>query len=57
MKGIKHKNPQETRNGRPRFKAFSVKQLEDLINKTSRPKVKDKIRNMIGRKSRLEKRS
>ena len=55
MKGIKHRKPQETHNGRPRLKAFSIVQLEDLITKTSRPKLKDKIRNVIGRKTRLAK--
>jgi hypothetical protein len=53
MKGIKHKKPMETRNGRPRLKAFSVPQLEELLSKTSIPKLKQKIHNQIVRKSKV----
>jgi len=32
-KSRRHANPMLTRNGRPRYKAFSVKQLEAVLNK------------------------
>jgi len=32
-KSKRHANPMLTRNGRPRYKAFSVKQLEAVLNK------------------------
>lgn len=50
MKGIKDRNPMQTRHGRVRYKAFSVKQLIGMYEKTTAPKVKDKIRNELNRK-------
>lgn len=32
-KSRRHANPMLTRNGRPRYKAYTVKQLEEAINK------------------------
>lgn len=52
MKGIKHKNPMQTRHGRPRYKAYSITQLLDAYEKTSVPKVKEKILNMLNYKSK-----
>lgn len=50
MRGIKHKNPMQTRHGRVRYKAFSPKQLIEMYEKSSTPKVKSKIRNELNRK-------
>jgi len=50
MRGIKHKNPMQTRHGRVRYKAFSIVQLEEMHNKASNPKAKHKIRNELNRK-------
>ena len=52
MKGIKHKNPMQTRHGRPRYKAYSITQLLDAYEKTSVPKAKEKILNMLNYKSK-----
>ena len=43
MRGIKHKNPMQTRHGRPRYKAYTVAQLMDAYEKTSVKKTKHKI--------------
>ena len=32
-KSKRHANPMLTRNGRPRYKAFTIKQLEAVLNK------------------------
>lgn len=40
----------QTRHGRPRYKAYSVVQLQEALEKASTPKVKDKIRNELNRK-------
>jgi hypothetical protein len=50
MRGIKHKNPMQTRHGRVRYKAFSVTQLTDLFDKTSSKKAKHKIQQELNRK-------
>lgn len=50
MRGIKHKNPMQTRHGRVRYKAFSINQLVEMYEKTSTPKSKNKIRNELNRK-------
>ena len=50
MRGIKPKNPMQTRHGRTRYKAYSVAQLTEMYEKSSTPKVKDKIRNELNRK-------
>lgn len=52
MKGIKSKNPMQTRHGRVRYKAFSVAQLEEALEKTSVAKVKHKIKQELNRKVR-----
>lgn len=50
MRGIKPKNPMQTRHGRVRYKAFSVTQLGEMWEKTSSPKIKQKIKNEVMRK-------
>lgn len=50
MRGIKHKNPMQTRHGRVRYKAFSHIQLMLMYQKESSPKKKHKIIEEINRK-------
>lgn len=50
MKGIRHKNPMQTRHGRTRYKAFSHIELMLMYNKESSPKKKHKIIEEINRK-------
>jgi hypothetical protein len=50
MKGIKHKNPMQTRHGKPRYKAYNIQQLTEMLEKTSIPKIKDRIRNALNYK-------
>lgn len=50
MKGIKHKNPMQTRHGRPRYKAYSHIELMLMYKKESNPKKKHKIIEEINRK-------
>ena len=50
MRGIKHKNPMQTRHGRTRYKAYSHIQLMLLYQKESAPKKKHKIIEEINRK-------
>lgn len=50
MRGIKHKNPMQTRHGRVRYKAFSITQLQDMLLKATNPKSKYKISNELNRK-------
>lgn len=40
-------NPLLTKNGRPRYKSYSFQQLMNALEKTSRPRDKDKIQRMI----------
>lgn len=47
MRGIKHKNPMQTRHGRVRYKAFSIVQLQDMLEKTTNRKAKHKIRTAL----------
>ena len=53
MKGIKDKNPMQTRHGRPRYKAYSITQLMDAYEKTSVKKIKHKIATAINYKTRM----
>lgn len=50
MRGIKHKNPMQTRHGKVRYKAYTINQLTELYTKSTTPKVKDKIKNELNRK-------
>jgi hypothetical protein len=47
MKGIKHRNPMTTRNGKTNLKTLSELQLTDLLSKTSRKKEKHRITQRI----------
>lgn len=51
-KSRRHNNPMLTHNGRPKYKAFTVKQLEEALSK-SEPKGKKraKIMQELNRKS------
>ncbi len=40
-------NPMTTKTGKPRLGPLSLAQLNDMLEKTSRPKDKGKIRNRI----------
>ena len=42
-KSRRHANPMLTRNGRPRYKAFTVKQLEEALSKAE-PQGKKRIK-------------
>lgn len=50
MKGVKHRNPFQTKTGKVRVTAYSVAQLEEMVEKTSVPKIKQKMKNEIARK-------
>ena len=52
MKNVKVKNPMQTRHGRIRYKAYSIKQLMKMWTKTTTPKARDKITNELNRKCR-----
>jgi hypothetical protein len=41
------KNPMLTKNGKPRLGPLNLKQLNDVLEKTSRPKDKAKIQKRI----------
>ena len=49
-KSKRHANPMLTRNGRPRYKAFTIKQLEEALNKVDEGKKKAKILQELNRK-------
>lgn len=49
-KSRRHANPMLTRNGRPRYKAFTIKQLEEALNKVDEGKKKAKILQELNRK-------
>jgi hypothetical protein len=44
-------NPTQTRNGKPRLKAFDLKTLYDLLEKTEKGKKRHKIAKEIARKT------
>lgn len=56
MKGIKNRDPMKTRNGRNRLGPLSIAQLEDLIEKSSQSRDRDRYRSrlaqMISRKNK-----
>jgi hypothetical protein len=43
----KKPTPLLTKNGRPRYKSYSPAQLAEALDKTSRPRDKDKIQRML----------
>lgn len=47
----KKKNPMLTKNGKPRLGPLNLAQLNDMLEKSSKPKEKAKIRNAIARKT------
>ena len=50
-KSRRHNNPMLTHNGRPKYKAFTIKQLEEALAKAEEGKKKAKIMQEIKRKS------
>ena len=51
-KSKRHANPMLTRNGRPRYKAFTIKQLEEALAKAEpKGKKRAKIEQEIKRKN------
>lgn len=51
-KSRRHANPMLTRNGRPRYKAFTIKQLEEALSKAEpKGKKRAKIMQELNRKS------
>jgi hypothetical protein len=46
----KKKNPMLTKNGKPRLGPLNLAQLTKMLDETSKPKIKAKIRNAIARK-------
>ena len=54
-KSKRHANPMQTRNGRPRYKAFTIKQLEEALQKAeSTGKKRAKIVKELNRKLSYE---
>ena len=50
-KSKRHANPMLTRNGRPRYKAFTIKQLEEALSKAEpKGKKRTKITTELNRK-------
>lgn len=49
-KSKRHNNPMKTRNDRPKYKAFTIKQLEEALVKADEGKKKAKILQEIKRK-------
>jgi len=50
-KSKRHANPMQTRNGKPRLKAFDLKALYELLEKTEKGKKRHKIAKEIARKT------
>ena len=51
-KSRRHKNPMLTHNGRPKYKAFTVKQLEEALSKAEpKGKKRAKIMQELNRKT------
>lgn len=50
-KSKRHANPMQTRNGKPRLKAFDLKKLYELLDKTDKGKKRHKIAKEIARKT------
>ena len=51
-KSRRHNNPMLTHNGRPRYKAFTVKQLEEALSKAEpKGKKRAKIMQELNRKT------
>jgi len=52
-KSKRHANPMQTKNGRPRLKAFDLKALYELLEKTEKGKKRHKIAREIARKTSI----
>ncbi len=52
-KSKRHANPMQTRNGKPRLKAFDLKKLYELLEKTEKGKKRHKIAKEIARKTSI----
>ena len=52
-KSKRHANPMQTKNGKPRFKAFNLKALYELLEKTEKGKKRHKIAREIARKTSI----
>ena len=52
-KSRRHANPMQTKNGRPKLKAFDLKALYALLEKTEKGKKRHKVEREIVRKTRL----
>lgn len=51
-KSKRHANPMKTRNDRPKYKAYTIKQLEEALNKAEPTgKKRAKIMQELNRKS------
>lgn len=50
-KSRRHNNPMLTHNGRPKYKAFTIKQLQEALAKAEEGKKKAKIMQEIKRKT------
>ena len=50
-KSRRHNNPMLTHNGRPKYKAFTIKQLEEALAKAEEGEKKAKIMQEIKRKT------
>lgn len=53
MKGIKHKNPAQTKNGRIKLFPLGIKQLEELLQKSVTAKQRGKIMNVLNHKKKV----
>lgn len=49
-KSRRHNNPMLTHNGRPKYKAFTIKQLEEALTKAEAGKKRAKIMQELNRK-------
>jgi hypothetical protein len=52
-KSKRHANPTQTKNGRPKLKAFDLKALYALLEKTEKGKKRHKIAKEIARKTSI----
>ena len=52
-KSKRHANPTQTKNGKPRLKAFDLKALYELLEKTEKGKKRHKIAREIARKTSI----
>lgn len=47
MKKVKHADPMKTRTGKPRLGPLNITQLQELLSKTVKPKIKSQIQRKI----------